>query len=103
MIYYASKSPLDSETRYSHVEKIALATVIAVQKFHHYILLCTTTVYVDSNPMYYVLTRQVLGGKYSHWIVILQEFELEFAKNTFKKSLIFAKLICDLPHTNEKQ
>ena len=71
VIYYASKSPLDSETWYSYVEKIALATVITVQKFHHYILLCTTTVYVDSNPMYYVLTRQVLGRKYSHWIVIL--------------------------------
>ena len=47
--------------------------VIAVHKFRHYILLCTTTIYVDSNPMYYILTRQVLGGKYSRWIVILQE------------------------------
>ena len=71
MIYYTSKSLLDSETRYSHVEKRALATVIAVQKFHHYILLRTTTIYMDSNPMYYVLMRQVLGGKYSRWIVIL--------------------------------
>ena len=35
MIYYASKNLLDSETRYSCVEKLALATVIVVQKFHH--------------------------------------------------------------------
>ena len=63
LIYYSSKSLLDSENRYSHVEKLALATVITVQKFRHYILLCTTTVYVDSNPMYYFLTRRVLGGK----------------------------------------
>ena len=76
VIYYASKSLLDFETQYSHVEKLALATVIMVQKFHHYILLRTTTVYADSNPMYYVLTRQMPGGKYSCWIVILQEFEL---------------------------
>ena len=81
------------------MEKLALAMVITVQKFHHYILLCTTTVYMNSNPMYYVLTRQVLGGKYSRWIVILQEFELEFAKSTSKKSLVFAELICDLPRT----
>ena len=33
--------------------------------------------------------------------MILQEFELEFAKITSKKSLIFAELICDLPHTTE--
>ena len=47
--------------------------------------------------MYYILTRQVLGGKYSRWIVILQEFDLEFAKTTSKKSFVFAELICDLP------
>ena len=74
-----------------------MAMVIVVQKFHHYILLCTTTILADQNPMYYILTRQVLGGKYSHWIVILQEFDLEFAKATSKKSLVFAELMCDLP------
>ena len=71
MIYYASKNLIDSETWYSCVEKLALAMVIAVQKFHDYILLHTTTILVDQNPMYYILTRQVIGGKYSRWIVIL--------------------------------
>jgi hypothetical protein len=51
--------------------------------------------------MYHILTRQVLGGKYSKWIVILQEFDLEFAKSKAKKSLVFAELICDLPHADE--
>ena len=62
MIYYASKNLIDSKNIYSHVEKLALATVIVVQKFLHYMLLCTTTVFVDQNPMYYILTCQVLGG-----------------------------------------
>ena len=97
MIYYATKNLLDSETHYSHVEKLALATVIAVQTFHHYILLRTTTVLEDQNPMYYILTPQVLGGKYFHWIVILHEFDLEFSKATSKKSLVFVELMCDLP------
>ena len=39
----------------------------------------------------------MLRGKYSHWIVILQEFDLEFAKATSKKYLVFAELMCDLP------
>ena len=90
VIYYDSKNLMDSETRYSRVEKLALATVIAVQKFYHYILLRTTTVLADQNPMYYILTHQVLEGKYSGWIVILKEFDLEFAKATSKKSLVFA-------------
>ena len=95
--YYASKNLMDYETQYSLMEKLVFAMVIAVQKFCHYILLLTTTVLVDQNPMYYILTCQVLGGKYSRWIVILQGFDLEFAKATSKKSLVFAELMCDLP------
>ena len=34
VIYYLSKSLIDSETRYSHVEKLALDMVIAVKHFH---------------------------------------------------------------------
>ena len=91
MIYYLSKSLIDSKTRYSRVEKLALATLIVVQKFCHYILLRNTMVLANQNPMYYILTRQVLGGKYSQWIVILHEFDLEFAKSTSKKSLVLSR------------
>jgi hypothetical protein len=51
--------------------------------------------------MYHVLTRQVLGGKYSKWIVILEEFDLDFTKDKAKNSLVFAELICALPHADE--
>ena len=71
VIYYASKNLMDFKTGYSHVVKLALATVIVVQTFRHYILLRTTTILADQKPMYYILTRHVLGGKYSRWIVIL--------------------------------
>ena len=100
MIYYASKNIMDSETRYSHMEKLALATVIAVQTFCHYIFLRTTTVLADQNPMYYILTHKVLEGKYSWWIVILQDFDLEFSKATSNKSLVFAELMCDIPYAS---
>jgi hypothetical protein len=55
------------------------------------------------NPMQHILTRQLLGGKYSKWIVILQEFDLEFDRAMSKKSLVFAELICDFPHTATKK
>ena len=79
-----------------------MATVIDVQRFCHYILARTTTIIADQNPIYYILTCEVLGGKYSCWIIILQEFEFEFAKTTAKKSLVFVELICDLPRTIEE-
>ena len=98
VIYYLIKSLINSETCYSRVEKLALSIVIVVQKFLHYNLMHTKTILADQNPMYYILTRQVLGEKYSRWIVILQEFDLKFVKATSKKSLVFAELMHDLPY-----
>jgi hypothetical protein len=51
--------------------------------------------------MYHILTRQVIGGKYLKWIAIFQEFDLKFVKSKAKKLLVFAELICNLPHTDD--
>lgn len=102
VIYYLSRTLNPTELKYSHVEKLALAVVQAVQRFRHYILLRKTTVISDCNPMIYILTKQLLGGKYSKWIVILQEFDLEFEKFKSKKSLVFVELMCDFPRADTK-
>ena len=75
--------------RYSHVEKLALATVHAVQRLRHYILLHQTLVVSHVNPFQFILTRRMIGGKYNKWIIISQEFDLEFISTKSKKSLIF--------------
>lgn len=87
----------DTEIKYTHVEKLDLVIVQAVQRFRHYSLLRKTMVVYDCNPMTYILSEQLLGGKYYKWIVILQEFDLNFIKSKSKKSLVFIELICDLP------
>ena len=79
-IYYLSCNLNDTESKYSHVKNLALAAVQVVQRFRHYILLRKTTIISKCNPMTYILSRQLLGGKYSKWIVILEEFDLEFIK-----------------------
>ena len=85
------------EIHYSHVEKLALATVHVVQWLRHYILLRQNLVVAHVNPFQFVLTRRMIGGKYNKWIVILQEFNLEFVSEKSKKSLIFADLISEFP------
>ena len=57
VVYYLSRNLLDTETCYSHVEKLALAAVHVVQRFHHYILLRTIIVVSDCNPMTYILSQ----------------------------------------------
>ena len=71
VIYYLSRNLHPTKIKYSHVENLALAVVQVVQRFRHYILLRKTTLISDCNPMMYILTKQLLGGKYSKWIVIL--------------------------------
>ena len=44
----------------------------------------------------------MIGGKYNKWIVILQEFDLEFVSKKLKKSLIFVELISDFPSKAEE-
>ena len=103
VIYYLSRNLIDAEIRYSHVKKLALATVHAVQRLRHCILLCQTLVVAHVNPFQFVLTRRMIGGKYNKWIVILQEFDLEFVSAKSKKSLIFLKLISDFPSEEEEE
>ena len=50
---------------------------------------------VDVNPFQYVLSRRIVGGKFNKWIVILQEFDLDFKSTKSKKSLVFTKLIAE--------
>jgi hypothetical protein len=74
-----------------------LAAVHVVQWFCHYVMFCNITVIAVMNPFRYMLTRWVIGGKISRWIVILQEFDLDFVSAKSKKSLVFADLISELP------
>ena len=45
----------------------------------------------------------MIGGKYNKWIVILQEFDLEFISAKLKNSLIFAELISNFPSLEEEE
>jgi hypothetical protein len=97
VIYYLRRGLVGPELNYSHVEKLTLASMHVFQRFCHYIMLRKTTVIVVVNPFQYVLTGRVIGGKISRWIFILQEFDLDFVSMKSKKSLVFEKLILELP------
>ena len=83
--------------KYKHEEKLALAVVLAVQKLRHYILLRTTKVVADSNPMQYLLNRRQVNEKFARWIIILQEYNLKFSTPKSKKALVLAELVTALP------
>lgn len=101
VIYYLSRGLDGADLWYPYVKKLALEAAFVVQRFHHYIILQTTTIISDANPMRYILSRQVLGGWYSKWEVILSEFDLIFSTPKAKKSLVFVELMDGLPQVSE--
>jgi len=62
VISYFSRSLVDPDLNYSHVENLTLVGIHTVQCLHHYILLCNTTMVFDVNPFQYILTRRIIGG-----------------------------------------
>jgi hypothetical protein len=60
VIYYISKNLSWPPLKYNHEEKLFLT----VQKLRHYILLRTTKVIADSNPMQYFLSCRKINGKF---------------------------------------
>lgn len=97
VIYYVSKNLVAPPVSYSHEEKLALVVMFSVQKLRHYIVMHSTKVMTNSNPMAFLLSRQIINWKYTHWIVILQEFDLEFFTPKSKKGLALTELISKLP------
>jgi hypothetical protein len=71
---------------------VSTPTDLSDNKIGDYILLHKTMVISNCNPMQHILTCQLLGGKYSKWIVILQDFDLEFERAKSKKSLVFSEV-----------
>jgi hypothetical protein len=65
VIYYNSKNLSEPPLKYNHEDKLTLTVVLTVQKLCHYILLRTTKVIVDSNPMQYFLNRRQINGKFA--------------------------------------
>jgi hypothetical protein len=97
VIYYINKNISGPPPKYNDDEKLSLVVVLAVQKPRHYILLRTTKFVVDYNPMQYLLSHRRINDKFSRWISILQEYDLELSTPKSKKSLVLAELITMFP------
>ena len=53
------------------------------------------------NSFQYIQIRSMISGKFAKWIVILQEFDLDFKSTKEKNSLVFTKLLSDFPRNSE--
>jgi hypothetical protein len=56
VIYYLIQGLVKPKLNYSHIEKLALAAVHAIQQFRQYVLFRKTTIIAIVNPFQYMLT-----------------------------------------------
>ncbi|WOG87730.1 hypothetical protein DCAR_0206961 [Daucus carota subsp. sativus] len=93
-VYYASHLLKDTETRYSRIEKLVLALVMASRKLKHYFQGRDITI-LTNQPLRRVLHRPDMTGRLAAWIVELSQFSLEFVPRTAVKSQVLSDFIAE--------
>ncbi|KAK1431700.1 hypothetical protein QVD17_08256 [Tagetes erecta] len=93
-VYYVSKSLLDAEARYSHLEKLILALIMPSTKLRHYFE--THTIVVKTNyPIKNVLRKPELSGRVAKWAVKLSTYDIKYEPRNAIKSQALADFVAD--------
>ena len=76
-ISYASKTLTRPQLNYATTEKELLVVVFAMDKFRSYLFGAKVIVYTDHAALKYLLTKKDAKPQLIHWILLLQEIDLE--------------------------
>jgi hypothetical protein len=76
-VSYASKTLNKAQLNYATTEKEFLAVVFAFEKFRSYIMNSKVIVYTDHVAIKYLLAKKDAKPRLIHWILLLQEFDVE--------------------------
>ena len=93
-IYYISKALLDEETRYSNLEKLALALIVAARKLRPYFQAHPIMV-VTSFPVKLVLHKPEVCGRLAKWAVKLREYDVIFRPAMARKLQVLADFVAE--------
>jgi ribonuclease HI len=76
VVAYESRRFLDTETRYTFIEKICLSLYYACTKLRHYLLSSTCYVACQTDIIKYMLQKPILSGRVGKWAYALVEYDL---------------------------
>src|SRR2546425_3006379 len=96
-IYYISKKLSPTEIKYSLIEKTCLAVVWAIKKLQHYFKSYKVTIVSKMDPMQYLYRTPILAGKLSRWLILMSEFDIEFATKKTVKGRAVAEFSAENP------
>jgi len=77
VIYYSSRTLNDAQLNYTTTEKEFLVVMLALEKFHPYLLGTKTTIFTNHSALQYLIHKKNAKARLICWILLLQEFDLK--------------------------
>ena len=91
-VFFVIKSLTDAETRYSHLERAALALQTAAQKLHPYFQAHPVVVLTDL-PLRGTIHKPDLSGRMAHWAMELSLYGIQYKSRLSKKGQVLVDFI----------
>ncbi|KAM1945944.1 hypothetical protein ACFX13_000867 [Malus domestica] len=96
-VFYASKALQDAETRYSNIEKLALALVMFAQKLRPYFQ-AHSIIVLTNHHLRQILQSSDTSRRMIKWAIALGEFDISYQPKPVKKSQAVADFIADFTY-----
>jgi ribonuclease HI len=93
IITYLNQRLIDTETRYSFIEKLCLSLFYACSKLWHYFLDNTCVVVCQSDVIKHMLQQPILCGSIRMWAYALIEYDLAYEPLKSMKDQVVADFI----------
>ncbi|KAL2240334.1 UNVERIFIED_CONTAM: Retrovirus-related Pol polyprotein from transposon [Sesamum indicum] len=94
-VYYVSKMLQVAESRYSDMEKLALALVVTARKLRPYFQSHKVAV-LTNHALKHVMSRPEASGRLIKWAVELGQYDIEYQPRTAQKAQVLADFIIEL-------
>ena len=95
-VFFVSKSLTDAETRYTHLERAALALRTAAQKLCPYFQAHPVVVITDL-PLRGTIHKLDLFGRMACWAMELSEYGIQYKLRLSKKGQVLADFLVEIP------
>ncbi|XP_074337351.1 uncharacterized protein LOC141674543 [Apium graveolens] len=93
-VYYVSKMLLDAETRYTNMEKLVYAFILAGRKLRPYFQAHRIEIRT-AYPLRYILHKPESSGRMLKWAIELGQFDVEYFPRTIIKGQSLADFILE--------
>ena len=95
-VFFVSKSSTDAETRYTHLERAALALRTTAQKLRPHFQ-AHPIVVLTNLPLRGTIHKPDLSGRMARWAMELSEYDIQYKPRLAKKGLVLADFLVEIP------